>query len=76
MGSNGSGKSTVLKLVTRLYDPEEGQIFIGGHDIKTLKLHDLCEAISVLFQDFAFFPLSVRFIQALYIAVFVLISAP
>ena len=51
VGSNGSGKSTILKLTTRLYDPQEGQIFIGGHDIRTLKLYDLRQAISVLFQD-------------------------
>ena len=60
VGSNGSGKSTILKLITRLYDPQEGQIFIGGHDIRTLKLYDLRQAISVLFQDYTIFPLSVR----------------
>lgn len=60
VGANGSGKSTILKLIVRLYDPEEGQIFIGGHDIRTLKLHDLRQAISVLFQDYTHFPLSIR----------------
>ncbi|TFK85028.1 P-loop containing nucleoside triphosphate hydrolase protein [Polyporus arcularius HHB13444] len=60
VGGNGSGKSTILKLVTRLYDPEEGQILFGGHDIRTLKLHDLRQAISVLFQDYTIFPLSIR----------------
>ncbi|KAI0644257.1 P-loop containing nucleoside triphosphate hydrolase protein [Trametes meyenii] len=60
VGSNGSGKSTILKLITRLYDPQEGQIFIGGHDIRTLKLRDLRQAISVLFQDYTHFPLSIR----------------
>ena len=59
VGVNGSGKSTILKLVVRLYDPDEGQILIGGHDIRTLKLYDLRQAISVLFQDFTHFPLSV-----------------
>ena len=58
-GSNGAGKSTILKLIVRLYDPQEGTIFIGGHDIRTLKLSDLRRAVSVLFQDYTHFPLSV-----------------
>ncbi|PIL33930.1 ATP-binding cassette transporter [Ganoderma sinense ZZ0214-1] len=60
VGVNGSGKSTILKLIVRLYDPDEEEILIGGHDIRTLKLHDLRQAISVLFQDFTHFPLSIR----------------
>ena len=60
VGVNGSGKSTILKLIVRLYDPDEGEIFIGGHNIRTLKLYDLRQAISVLFQDYTHFPLSVR----------------
>ena len=60
VGVNGSGKSTILKLIVRLYDPDEGEIFIGGHDVRTLKLYDLRQATSVLFQDFTHFPLSVR----------------
>ncbi|RPD54069.1 HlyB/MsbA family ABC transporter [Lentinus tigrinus ALCF2SS1-6] len=60
VGSNGAGKSTILKLIVRLYDPEEGQILVGGHDIRTLKLKDLRRAMSVLFQDYTHFPLSVR----------------
>lgn len=59
VGTNGSGKSTILKLIVRLYDPTEGQILIDGKDIRTVKLHDLRETISVLFQDYTFFPLSV-----------------
>ncbi|KAI0770942.1 P-loop containing nucleoside triphosphate hydrolase protein [Trametes elegans] len=60
VGANGSGKSTVLKLIVRLYDPDEGQVLLGGHDIRTLKLRDLRQAISVLFQDYTLFPLSIR----------------
>jgi ABC-type protease/lipase transport system fused ATPase/permease subunit len=59
VGSNGSGKSTVLKLILRLYDPTEGAILINGQDIKTLKLADLRDCVSVLFQDYTHFPLSV-----------------
>ena len=53
------GKSTVLKLLTRLYDPTEGQIFVDGRDIKSLRLEDLRETVAVLFQDYTLFPLSV-----------------
>ncbi|KAI0820602.1 P-loop containing nucleoside triphosphate hydrolase protein [Trametes gibbosa] len=60
VGANGSGKSTILKLIVRLYDPEEGQILLNDHDIRTLKLKDLRQAISVLFQDYTHFPLSIR----------------
>ncbi|OCH85359.1 P-loop containing nucleoside triphosphate hydrolase protein [Obba rivulosa] len=60
VGSNGSGKSTILKLITRLYDPEEGEILLDGRNIRTLRLYDLRQAISVLFQDYTLFPLSIR----------------
>ncbi len=59
MGSNGSGKSKILKLEVRFYDITEGEILIDGHDIRTLKLKDLRQAVSVLFQDYTHFPLSV-----------------
>ncbi|VDB88528.1 unnamed protein product [Peniophora sp. CBMAI 1063] len=60
VGANGSGKSTVLKLCSRIYDPTEGSILIDGHDIRTLKLNDLRRAMAVLFQDYTHFPLSIR----------------
>lgn len=50
LGSNGSGKSTVLKLLCRLYDPDEGRITIDGTDLRQLNLDDLRQAISPLFQ--------------------------
>ncbi|CCL99959.1 uncharacterized protein FIBRA_01984 [Fibroporia radiculosa] len=60
VGSNGSGKSTILKLIVRLYDVDEGEILIDGLDIRTLKLADLRRTVSVLFQDYTHFPLSIR----------------
>ncbi|KAG6874168.1 hypothetical protein C0995_005586 [Termitomyces sp. Mi166 len=60
VGANGSGKSTVLKLIARLYEPESGEILIDGKDIKLLKLDHLRRAISVLFQDYTHFPLSIK----------------
>ncbi|PFH50719.1 hypothetical protein AMATHDRAFT_75408 [Amanita thiersii Skay4041] len=60
VGANGSGKSTILKLIARLYDVTEGQILIDGINIKSLRLDGLRRAISVLFQDYTHFPLSIR----------------
>jgi len=60
VGFNGSGKSTILKLLNRLYDPTEGSILIDGRDIKQLKLKDLRSCISTLFQDYTHFPLSIK----------------
>ncbi|KAA1475431.1 P-loop containing nucleoside triphosphate hydrolase protein [Dentipellis sp. KUC8613] len=59
VGANGSGKSTILKLVARLHDATDGEILIDGIDIKTLKLADLRRAMAILFQDYTHFPLSV-----------------
>ena len=59
LGSNGSGKSTILKLIARLYDPTDGTIFINGQDIKTLRMEDLRRAMAILFQDYTLFPLTV-----------------
>ncbi|KAJ7583265.1 P-loop containing nucleoside triphosphate hydrolase protein [Mycena floridula] len=60
VGENGSGKSTILKLIARIYDPVEGDIFMDGHNIKALKLDDLRRATCVLFQDYTTFPLTIR----------------
>lgn len=51
LGRTGSGKSTILSLISRLYDIEEGQIFIDGRDIKTLNLYDLRNSIGFVPQD-------------------------
>ncbi|KAG1725553.1 P-loop containing nucleoside triphosphate hydrolase protein [Suillus paluster] len=60
VGVNGSGKSTILKLISRIYDPTEGTILIDNRDIKTLRLADLRAAMSILFQDYTHFPLSIN----------------
>ncbi|EJD55702.1 P-loop containing nucleoside triphosphate hydrolase protein [Auricularia subglabra TFB-10046 SS5] len=58
VGFNGSGKSTILKLISRIYDPSEGEILIDGRDIRSLRLHDLRETMAVMFQNYTLFPLS------------------
>ncbi len=52
VGANGQGKTTVVKLLTRLYDPSEGQIFLDGIDLREYDLDDLWREIGVIFQDF------------------------
>jgi ATP-binding cassette subfamily B protein len=52
IGENGQGKTTIVKLITRLYDPTEGQILLDGIDLREYDLEDLHREIGVIFQDF------------------------
>jgi ATP-binding cassette subfamily B protein len=52
IGENGQGKTTIVKLITRLYDPTEGQILLDGVDLRDYDLEDLHREIGVIFQDF------------------------
>ena len=60
VGVSGSGKTTVLKLLERLYAPQSGTIRVGGTDISGLNLHDWREKISYVSQDAAVFSGTVR----------------
>lgn len=51
VGATGSGKSTIISLITRFYDIQKGQILIDGIDIKEYKLSDLRRKIAVVLQD-------------------------
>jgi len=55
VGMNGSGKTTMIKLLTRLYDPTEGQITLNGIDIRKYDLREYMQIFSVVFQDFKVF---------------------
>ena len=58
VGENGVGKTTLVKLLTRLYDPEEGRILFDGHDLRSYDLDGLRAGIGVIFQDFVRYDLS------------------
>lgn len=60
IGKNGAGKTTIIKLLLRLYDPDSGKILINGHDIKDYSIESLREAMTVLFQDYSIYAFSVR----------------
>jgi ATP-binding cassette, subfamily B, bacterial len=52
VGENGQGKTTIVKLLTRLYDPTDGQILLDGIDLREYDVEDLWKEIGVIFQDF------------------------
>jgi ATP-binding cassette, subfamily B, bacterial len=52
IGENGEGKTTIVKLITRLYDPTEGEILLDGIDLREYDLEDYASQIAVIFQDF------------------------
>jgi ATP-binding cassette subfamily B protein len=58
VGENGAGKTTVVKLLARLYDPDEGRIFLDGRDLREYDLAELRSNIGVIFQDFVRYHLS------------------
>jgi ATP-binding cassette subfamily B protein len=60
IGENGQGKTTVVKLITRLYDPSEGQILLDGIDLRDYDLADLHSEIGVIFQDFMRYEMTAR----------------
>ena len=60
IGENGQGKTTVVKLITRLYDPTEGQILLDGVDLRDYSLDDLHREMGVIFQDFMRYEMTVR----------------
>ncbi len=55
VGTSGSGKSTILRLLYRFYDPMSGSVKIDGHDVREIKLDSLRQAIGVVPQDLVLF---------------------
>jgi ATP-binding cassette, subfamily B, bacterial len=60
IGENGQGKTTIVKLITRLYDPTEGQILLDGIDLREYDLDNLHAEIGVIFQDFMRYEMTAR----------------
>jgi ATP-binding cassette subfamily B protein len=60
IGENGQGKTTMVKLITRLYDPTEGQVLLDGIDLREYDLLDLHSEIGVIFQDFMRYEMTAR----------------
>ena len=60
IGENGEGKTTIVKLLTRLYDPAEGRVLLDGVDLREYSLEDLYREIGVIFQDFMRYEMTAR----------------
>ena len=59
-GENGYGKSTLVKLLLRLYDPQQGAVLINGIDIRRFSLEELRKNVGVMFQDFGRYSLTAK----------------
>lgn len=60
VGPSGSGKTTMINLILRFWDVQEGSIVIGGYDIKEMPLKQLSDIISIVFQDVFLFDASLK----------------
>jgi ATP-binding cassette subfamily B protein len=60
IGQNGQGKTTIVKLMTRLYDPTGGRILLDGVDLREYSIEDLCSQVGVIFQDFMRYEMTAR----------------
>jgi ATP-binding cassette subfamily B protein len=60
IGENGQGKTTIVKLITRLYDPTEGEILLDGVNLREYDLAGLHAEIGVIFQDFMRYEMTAR----------------
>ena len=60
IGENGEGKTTIVKLLCRLYDPVEGRILLDGIDLREYDLEDLYREIGVIFQDYMRYEMTAR----------------
>jgi ATP-binding cassette, subfamily B, bacterial len=60
IGENGQGKTTLVKLITRLYDPSAGRILLDGVDLRDYSIEDLHTQIGVIFQDFMRYEMTAR----------------
>ena len=59
IGKTGAGKTTLVNLLTRFYDPTEGAIFLDGNDLRTYRIGDLRNQFSIVLQEPVLFPTSI-----------------
>ena len=60
VGENGAGKTTFVKLLTRLYDPTEGCIYLNDRDVRTIDYQEYLKLFSVVFQDYMLFAMTIK----------------
>jgi len=60
LGRTGGGKTTITRLIARLYDPDRGVVRVGGHDLRTLRAESLRRSVGVVTQDVQLFEATVR----------------
>ncbi|WP_426349913.1 ATP-binding cassette domain-containing protein [Alloiococcus sp. CFN-8] len=60
VGRNGSGKTTIIKLLSRLYEPQSGEILVNGVNINKYEEKSYLKQLSIIFQDFKTFHYSLR----------------
>ena len=60
LGRTGGGKTTITRLIARLYDPDRGVVRVGGHDLRSLRSESLRRSVGVVTQDVQLFQASVR----------------
>lgn len=60
VGKNASGKTTLIKLIARLYEPTKGRIWVNGIDIKDFEINSYYKQLSITFQDFKVFSTTIK----------------
>ncbi len=60
IGATGSGKTTIINLLMRFYDPEEGHVFVGGKEVRNWNREDLRRLFGTVFQNDTIFAASIR----------------
>lgn len=60
VGPTGAGKSTIINLLARFYDPDDGRILVNGHDLRSIRIQSWRSKLSIVLQDSFLFPMSVR----------------
>ncbi|MEM4610694.1 MAG: ATP-binding cassette domain-containing protein [Thermoproteota archaeon] len=60
VGPTGAGKSTIINLLARFYDPNDGRILVNGHDLRRISISSWRAKLSIVLQDSFLFPMSVK----------------